>query len=431
MNAQEPSIDELRATPKVRLNSPDRAQVDPYPKTIDELVGPDDVVRVIWESTGKMDFSALHSQFKSVVGHPGPPVTDRRILACLWIYAATNGATSAHVLAELCRKSDPYKWICGGVDMNYHTLSDFRVDNAAWLEEQVVQQITGMRLAGFVPLKNLGQDGVKVRANAGKGSFHSKEVLQRCLKEAKEEWARLQQEFEAEQPVTGAAVRAARERLERTTQALDEVAKVAQKREKREKGKGKTARASTTDPEAHNMKMPNGGYDPAYNVQLVTDLDSFVILAFDVLTVGSDLGQLNPMLEKLEQQQSVSLQDVNIFADGNFAKHTDIDEVAARGAEVYTPVKQAAQQIKAGKDPYAPKAGDTPNVAEWRQRMGTDEAKEMYKQRSKTELPNAQLRIHGLYQFLVRTLLKVRAVVMWYVLAQNLTTERRLRAQLA
>jgi len=287
-----------------------------------------------------------------------------------------------------------------------------------------------MRLAGFVPLKNLGQDGVKVRANAGKGSFHSKEVLQRCLKEAKEEWAQLQQEFEAEQPA-GAAVRAARERLERTTQALDEVAKVAQKREKREKGKGKTARASTTDPEAHNMKMPNGGYDPAYNVQLVTDLDSFVILAFDVLTVGSDLGQLNPMLEKLEQQQSVSLQDVNVFADGNFAKHTDIDEVAARGAEVYTPVKQAAQQIKAGKDPYAPKAGDTRNVAEWRQRMGTDEGKEMYKQRSKTELPNAQLRIHGLYQFLVRTLLKVRAVVMWYVLAQNLTTERRLRAQLA
>jgi hypothetical protein len=245
----------------------------------------------------------------------------------------------------------------------------------------------------------------------------------------------LQEEFEQETDLTArqkaAQERAARERTERLKQAQQEVKQVAEQREKRKKGNGETARVSPTDPEARRMKMGDGGFRPGYNVEFGTDLNSLVIVGVDLVNAGSDNGQMDPMVQQIAVEQGPLPKDVEYYVDGNFATKEDIESVSQRGVTVFAPVKEAGKQQRQGKDPYVAKLGDTPQVAAWRERMGTEEAKQKYKQRSKTEWPNAMCRNRGLQQFLVRGLEKAKSVVFWYVLVHNLFRMVALRAERA
>jgi transposase len=432
MDAQNPSSD-AQKQPAPRISLPDRSRLGPSPKRIDELISADHKARLIWALVEELDMGALYQGVRSVEGHAGRPIIDPRILVALWLYATDEHIASAREVARRCTDCDPYKWICGGVDVCYHTLSDFRIDHPEWLGQQVVANIAAMRAEGVVSLDTLGQDGMRVRASAGNDSFKRTEKLAQMLEEAKQQWDELQEEFEHNTELSpaerAAQERAARERIERVKQAQKEVKQVAEQREKRRKGDGETARASTTDPEARRMKMGDGGTRPAYNVQFTTDLNSLVIVGVDVVNAGSDAGQMEPMIQQIEADQESLPEDAEYYVDGGFASNADLENVGQHGVTVYTPVKAAEKKRQRGEDPYAPKRGDTPHVASWRQRMGTAEAQEKYKQRSKTEFPNATCRNRGLHQFLVRGLPKVKTVVLWYVLIHNLVRRVALRAQ--
>jgi transposase len=249
----------------------------------------------------ELDLTPLYAQIKAVEGHAGRPAVDPRVLVALWIYATEEGVGKARELYRRCYDCDPYKWLRGGVEVNYRTLSDFRTQHPEWLKEQVITNIATLRAEGLASLDVLGQDGMRVRAWAGNDSFKREAKLQEVLHEAKQKWDRLQQEFEQETKLSAseqaAQERAARERIERLKQAQQEIQKVAKAREKRKKGDGDSARASTTDPEARRMKMGDGGTRPAYNIEFSTDLNSLVIMGFDVTNAGSDAGQLELMTQ--------------------------------------------------------------------------------------------------------------------------------------
>lgn len=418
-----------------RMKSPDRSQIDPNPKRIEDLIPPDHKARLIWELVQDLDLTPLYEQIKAIEGHAGRPPIDPRVLTALWLYATDEGIASARELNRRCYDCDPFKWIRGGVDVNYHTLSEFRTDHSEWLKQQVVANIATMRAEGLVSLDTIGQDGMRVRANAGNDSFKKPGRLEQLLEEAEEQWDHLQREFEQGTKLSArqqaAQERAARERIERLKQAQKEVKQVAEQREKRKKGDGESARASTTDPPARRMKMGDGGTRPAYNVQFGTDLNSLVIVGADLVNAGSDAGQIEPMVQQIEAEQEPLPDDAEYYVDGGFASNQDLERVGQRGTTVFAPVKAVEKKKKKGEDPYAPKRGDTPHVAAWRQRMGTAEAQEKYKQRSKTEFPNATCRNRGLQQFLVRGLAKVKTVVLWYVLIHNLLRMVALRAKCA
>jgi len=433
MNRQDTSRDAAAGVPRMR--SPDRSQVDPNPKRIDDLIPSDHKARLIWELVRGLDMAPLYAQIKAVEGHAGRSPIDAQVLTALWLYATVEGVASARELNRRCYDCDPYKWIRGGVDVNYHTLSDFRTDNLQWLKEQVVNNIAAIRAEGLADLDTLGQDGMRVRASAGNASFKKAETLERLLEESEQEWDRLQEGFEQETELSSrqqaAQERAAREKIERLKQAQEEVKQVAEQREKRKKGDGASARASTTDAEARRMKMGDGGFRPAYNVEFGTDLNSLVIVGAALVNAGSDGGQMEPMVQQIEAEQGPLPEDAEYYVDGGFTNKEDIESVGQRGVTVFAPVKEPEKQERQGKDPYVAKPGDTPQVAAWRERMGTAEAKEKYKQRSKTEWPNAECRNRGLQQFLVRGLAKVKAVVLWYVLIHNLLRMVALRAERA
>jgi outer membrane murein-binding lipoprotein Lpp len=292
----------------------------------------------------------------------------------------------------------------------------------------------------LVDLEEVAQDGLRVRANAGAKTFRREKSLKECLAKAERQVAALQAQLDEDDGAVSrrqqaARERAARERRERIEEALRQREQVAQRREQNQKEKGvksKTEpRASTTDPEARNMKMPDGGFRPGYNVEFATDTGSGIVVGVDVVNVGSDSGQLLPMIEQLDERYDQTPE--RVLADGDFAKLEDIETLhTAYEIDVYAPIKNAEKEQANGTDPHRPKPKDSPSVGAWRQRMGTEDAKTIYKRRAPTaEWTNARARNWGLRQFLVRGLAKVRAVAVLHALTHNLIQTVLLTQRLA
>ena len=415
-----------------RLRQADRQQVVMRTASLDSLLPDDHRARVVWEYVQGLDLAPLYASIRSVQGRAGRDATDPRILLALWLYATLDGVGSARQLARLCEDHVAYQWMCGGVSMNYHTLSDFRVDHPEFLDHMLTQSVATLMHEGLVTLDRVAQDGMRVRASAGASSFRRRRTLEECQAEAKEQVEALGKELE-EAPASSnrrqdaARRRAARERSERIQQALAELAEIEAKKKAEDKDK---ARVSTTEPQSRVMKMGDGGFRPAHNVEFATDTQSQVIAGVDVVNVGSDQGQMPPMVEQLEERYDKTPGEV--LVDGGFAKHEDIETVSAgeAGTKVYAPVPKPKKD--SDRDPHQPLPGDSETIAQWRVRMGTPEAKEIYKDRASTaECVNAISRNRGLRQFLVRGLRKVRAVALWFALAHNLMRAVALRAEAA
>lgn len=400
-------------------------------ESLDDRLADDHLARAIWDFVQALDITPLLAPIKAVDGQPGRDATDPRILLAVWLLAFAEGQGSARALAELCGRDRAYEWLCGSVTVNYHLLADFRVAHWDYLNTVFTDSLAAFLHEGLLDLQRTAQDGMRVRASAGQASFRRKPTLQKCLAEAQQRVEQLKQQF-ADGSASGtmlekaARKRTAAERLVRVQDALQQVAELAQQRNARKQGTGEPARASTTDADARNMKMADGGFRPGYNVQYTTDTASGLIVGVDVTNQGTDAGLMEPMIEQIEQRSGRVPQEH--LADGGFATIADIEKVSERGPTVFTPIKEVQKKQAAGIDPYQAGAKDSPAIAAWRQRMGTEAAKEIYKLRAQSaELSNAQARNRNFYQVRVRGLAKVRVIALWYALVHNLLCAIRLR----
>jgi transposase len=401
----------------------------------DDLVDADHPVRVIWRVVCALDLSKFYEPIKARDGAAGRDATDPRLLVALWLWAATDGVGSAREVERLCAESKPYAWLCGGVSLNHHTLSDFRVGHGAALDDLLTQVIASLVERKLVDVHRISQDGVRVRACAGAGSFRRKDRLDLLLGQARAHVAELKGLLEDPERSAGlsarkraAVERAAREREERVAAAVAqlpalearqaELAKRVSKKDKAE-GKLKEPRVSTTDASVRVMKMPDGGFRPAVNVQLAAATSGRAVVGVEVVPDGVDTGQLGPMRQQVETRAGRKVGEH--LADGGFLRHEDVDGAAEAGVGLYVPPKPPRDPAKYGSE-YEPRAGDSEAVKRWRARMETAEAKAIYKERAATsETINADLRtFRGLVQLTVRGLGKARCVALWSALAYNL-----------
>jgi transposase len=418
-----------RGTP--RLRRPERHQLGWQVAAIDDLVMRDHPVRAVWAFVQALDLRALHDAVKAREGVPGQAPPEPALMMALWLWATVDGVGSARQLARLCEQHLAYRWLCGGVSMNYHTLSDFRVAHAAVLDRLLAGGVAALVEQGLVALDVLAQDGLKVRAAAGTGSFRRRERLGKLAAAAKARVARLRAELEVD-PAAGdrrqraAQQRAAREQEERVQAALNRMTELEAERTRREKtnkaevSKQKEPRASTTDAEARVMKLADGGFRPAYNMQIVSAPKTQVIVAVEIDASGSDRGLARPALEQLG---AAGTTPSDYLVDGGFTKNEDIEWAHQSGIKLWCPPVQS----KHGNDPYAPRGDDKPGVADWRRRMASEPGKALYKERSKAECPNAWARRMGLAQLHVRGKQKARAVLLWFALAHNMLRAFTLR----
>jgi transposase len=395
---------------------------------LEDLRDADHQARLVWDFVVQLDLSPVYERIRSGAGGPGAPATDPRLLTGLGLYATLEGVGSARALDWLCEHHHAFRWLRGGVAVNYHTLSDFRVAHVAFLDRVLTHSVAVLREQDLVDLNRVAQDGMRVRASAGAASFHRRRTLEACLAEAYEQVQRLKDELQDDPSAPSrrqakARERAAVERQQRLQQALARLPEMEAKQKAGEKGQ---ARVSSTDPEAAVMKMADGGFRPAYNIQFSTPCADQVIVGVQVLTVGSDLGQIAPMVEQVHERFGEYPHEV--LVDGGFAQPADIEAVAGTGAgcTVYAPVPEPKDPKQ---DRYKPHAGDSEVIIDWRARMATDAAKAIYKERAATaECVNAQARNRGLVRLLVRGLQRVKALALWYAIAHHVVRGAKLRA---
>lgn len=407
------------ATGRVRVQLAKRHQVELRASSLDESLPEEHRARVIWDALEDLDLSAFYAPVGSREGSAGRPAIDPRILLALWLYAACEGVGSARELERLCAQHAAYRWICGGVSVNYHTLSDFRVGHEQALDELMTQILGVLMSEGLLGLRRVAQDGMRVRGHAGAASYRRGASLKECLREARKQVQAVKKQLGSEngralERHQAAKLRAAEERVARVKKALG---KLEELNESKKKEEASQTRVSTTDPGCRVMKMADGGWRPAWNVQLATDVESGVIVGVRVTDKGSDLGQVEPMLEEIGRRTEKLPEE--LLVDGGYAKLGSIERAAQAGVTVFAPPQQPR---RADVDPTKPKENDGPGVAAWRRRMGTERGKAIYKDRATiAERTNADLRTwRGLDRITVIGASKVLCVTLLSALAFNL-----------
>lgn len=415
----------------LRLETAERGQIEFQQGSLDDLLSPDHRARQVWDYVEGLDLGVLYGRVRTTVQSTGRPAIDPSILMSLWLYATLDGVGSARLLDRLCKSEAAYRWLCGGVGVNYHTLSDFRSAAGPVLDDLLSRSMAGLIASGLVDVQTVAVDGLRVRASAGSGSFRTGERLQELYAAAQEAVEQLRTEVEedpgsAERRTKARRQAAAEDRLRRLEEARQAHAEIEERRaeeareQRRKKPRDdKPVRASTSDPQARVMKMGDGGYRPAYNVQLTTTVKGTHIIGVSMTNNASDRGLMGPAIEDIDQRYGVSPQKA--LADGGFDSKADIERLHDQKIEFFCPLPKNSKS-----DPTVPRKDDGPGVIAWRQRMTSAQGQAVYKRRFASERPHAHMRNHGLQQFLVRGIDKAKAVVLWHVHAFNFLQFKRL-----
>ena len=325
---------------EVRLRKPQRRQMEWVAQCTDDLVGPTHGVRTVVAAVAQLDLAAFCESIKAREGVAGRDETDPELLVSIWLYACIRGIGSARELARRCEDSTPFRWLCGGVGVNHRMLSDFRTDHGAALDQLFTQVIASLLDQELVSVSRVSQDGVRMRVSAGAGSFRREERLRKLLAESEKHVQELRQQFAEPEKLSVAAGRkkavrrrVVQERKKRLEQALAQLPELKQRQQERvnraglgkygQKIRDRELRVSTSDPEARVMKMPNGGYNPAFNVQLASDTRSRAIVGVEVTNEGSDSAGLSEALrEQVEQRSGCKVQQH--LLDGGYLRNDDI-----------------------------------------------------------------------------------------------------------
>ena len=318
-----------------RLAAIDRRQLFLRTVDVEKLVEEDHCVRSIWDLVGRLDLRRYHAQIAAVEGSAGREHTDPRLLISLWLYAYSRGISSARELARQCEYEPGCQWLCGLQLVSHRTLSGFRSENKAALDDLFTQVLGMLSAEGLITLERVTLDGTKIKANAGGNTFRRHEKLAAHLEAAREQVCILNAQAENEEQLAkrqGAAKRrAARQRASRLEAALREVERL--QREKVHDRKDFVARASSSDPEAHVMRNGEGGTVPSYNVQLVTDTTHGLVVNVEATTDAIDYRQLKPAMERCQQQ--LGRKPKQIVADGDYTNHASVQAAAESGVDFY------------------------------------------------------------------------------------------------
>jgi transposase len=423
-----------------RVVTADRSQLSWDLVDLEGWLPADHRARVVWAFVEQLDLADLYAKIGSRAGEAGRPAADPRVLLALWLYATIEGVGAARELDRLCERDLAFRWLAGGVPVNYHGLADFRVAHAEVLDRLLSESLAALLAEGLVRLDEVIIDGTKITAAAGKGSFKSQDGLAAAARLADDRVRRLKAEVDTDPAAptrrrAAARERAAREGHERAARAKAVLDRLRAEKEARakshagEEAKKPEPSASTTDPQARLMRFADGAMKPGYNAQLAVTSNGGLILGIKVTDRRNDSGQARPMVAEVEGRLGTA--PGRIIADTGYATAQDIVALAGRAAPVavFAPPPPERADVKPDtlRRRLAARAREPDALKEWRARMATGEGEAAMQRRKRIELVNAHTKARGFGRMLVRGLAKVQAVALLHALAHNLMTAHRLR----
>jgi transposase len=413
---------------------------------LEGLLPSDHRARVVWEFVETLDLSPLYDAIKAREGEPGRPPADPAVVLALWLYATIEGVGSARRLERLAQRDLAYRWIAGGVPLNYHGLADFRVAHVEVLDRLLSESVTALIAEGVVSLAEIALDGTKVRANASRASFKTASKLARIGAAVEQRLAALKAEIASDPEACSRrkraaqerAVREVKERADRARAALDRVraekAERAKTHPQDEAKKKSEPKVSLSDPQARNMHFADGAVRPAFNAQVAVTPNEGIIVAVEMTDRRNDAGLAAPMVDDMVRRYGKAPE--KLLVDTHYATSEDIAALAEHAAGrvlVFAPPPTERDDVKPATLAKRAKnrAREPASVKEWRSRMGTPAGQKVYGLRKLIERINANLKNHGFGFIPVRGLIKAKAVALWYALANNLMAAHRLRSQAA
>jgi transposase len=424
---------------KARFLQADRDQPRWDVVDLESQLATDHRARIVWSFVDGLDLSSFYDRIGSREDVAGRPPADPKILLSVWLFATLENIGSARAVDRACERDIAFRWLCGGVGMNYHTLSDFRSMSGVYLDTVLTKSVSALMSEKLVSLEEIVQDGTKVRADAGRGSFVGEKGLAAYEKAARARVHRLREELETDAGASNRRGRAARARAasqvsERAAKARETYNKLVEEKQEAEKTHKKAEAeksertVSTTDPESRLMRFADNSMAGAYNIQLAA-AGCFVV-GLEVTDRRNDMGLAEPMVKQLdaryERRPSRLVLDSKIATQEEIISLSEPDNGAV---EIYAPLPEERDDItpeslrkriwRQRTEPDALKA--------WRARMQTPEADVVMKRRGLIETINAILKNRGMRHMSVRGMEKVRSVVLLQALANNLMQADRLR----
>lgn len=414
-----------------KLKSACRDQMEFQVSCLNDRIPLEHKARSVWDFVEAMDTTICLDYINSMYGCVGRPSVDPKILLTLWIYTILDGNCSARKLAELCQNHDVYKWICGGVSVNRTSLAEFRSHNPRKFNELLTNCLAVMVKADLINDTDFAQDGTRIKANAGFSSFRREDTLEKI----KADLTLYIEKLKAEEKTSANAYetrqrevkeRAAIEKKSRVDEALrnlesarcEKIINGKRNRDEPTEDELKDVRASITDPEVRKMKMGDGGYRLAYNVQFATGLDSRVIYGVNVVNTLDPGTAPILMAQVCERLKNLNLDHIKKWiADAAYSAKNDVENIAELfpNCLYYAPPKP-----RKGVNPKKVQKGDSEAIKEWRSLIGTEEVEELYRKRCSTaEFSNMHVKNQSLQQVSVRGLIKVKGVALLHAIAQN------------
>jgi transposase len=432
-------------TGEARVIRPDRLQTRWDFIDLDALLAEDHRARIVWSFVESLDLSPFYDAIKSREGEAGRPAADPAVLLALWLYATIEGVGSARALERLTERDVAYRWLAGGVPLNYHGLSDFRVEHVAVLDRLLSESVTALIGEGLVSLAEIVVDGTKVRASASKGSFKNATKLMEIGAAVDQRISTLKAELESHPEACSRRKRAARERAARDVKERAEKAhavldRVRAEREERQKTHAKDEAtkseptASLTDPEARHMHFADGAVRPGYNAQIAAAPREGIIVSVEMTERRNDAGLAVPMVDDIVRRYGEAPD--RLLVDTHYATCEDIATLAEHAAgpvTVFAPPPSERDDVKPAtlKRRAWERAREPASVQEWRSRMASEAGKNVYRLRKLIERINADRKNHGFGILYVRGLIKAKAVALLHALANNLMAAFRLRTRAA
>jgi transposase len=430
---------------EARVVRPDRRQLRWDMIDLEGLLPADHRARLVWSFVESLDLSPLYDRVLSREGEAGRPAADPAVLLSLWLYATIEGVGSARELERLAQSDAAYRWLAGGVPLNYHGLADFRVDSVEVLDRLLTQSVTALIAEGLISLDEIAVDGTKIRASASKKSFRTGEKLIKIEAAVADRLAALKQELSSDPGASSRRGQAARERAAREVQARTARARAALERLEAERraraarhakdeAKKKEPKASTSDPEARCMRFPDGAVRPAYNAQIAAAPRGGVIVSIEVTDRRNDAGLAGPMVDDIARRYGQTPD--RLLVDTGYATCEDIETLAEHPAgpvQVFTPPPTEREDVKPATlyRRERKRALEPDSVKQWRARMASAAGKAIYALRKQIERINADRKNHGFGFIGVRGRVKAQAVALWHALANNVMAGHRLRAKAA